>query len=312
MEDFFLKFDLGKSTFSITHDSKMLFLGSCFSEEIAELACYNGFHSSSNPFGTIFHPLPIARFVIESISGLDKERILESNGRFYSWDASTRVNKKTIEEIELELDTIRKQWREKLIKASVLFVTFGSAWGYHLRESMVVANCHKQSSSLFRKELTETNLIVEAWIEVLELLRIINPELNVVFTVSPVRHIRDGLIENNQSKAILIDAVRRINLTTKSFYFPSYEILIDQLRDYRFYKTDRVHPSDEAVNVVWNKLLKFYSNDLTRSIAAEVRSYRKFESHIPKGNEESVLLDYKNRRESMRQDLTRKYPCINL
>jgi hypothetical protein len=127
-----------------------------------------------------------------------------------------------------------------------------------------------------------------------------------------VRHTRDGLIENNRSKAILIDAVRRINLTAKSFYFPSYEIIVDELRDYRFYKIDRVHPSDEAVNVVWNKFLKFYSNDLTRSIAAEVRSYRKFESHIPKGNEDSILLEHKARCKTLQEELRKKYPRINL
>ena len=312
MEGMFLKFDPGRSAFSITHDDKILFLGSCFSDEIASIAEFSGFHCTSNPFGTVFHPIPLARFIKESITGLEQERILERDGRFFSWDASTHLSSPSIKQLEEQLKNVRQDWLDHLKEASVLFVTFGTAWGYHYQGSMIVANCHKKPSSEFQKDLTEAEVIVELWNEVLELIKIINPALKVVFTVSPVRHIRDGLIENNQSKAILLDSIRKINKSSGSFYFPSYEIVIDQLRDYRFYKQDRVHPSDEAVSVVWDQFLRFYTSEMTREIVKEISAFQRFKLHVPRFADEKGIADYEDRCTKWASDLTSKYPNIRV
>jgi hypothetical protein len=312
MEGMFLKFDPGRSPFSITHDDKILFLGSCFSDEIASIAEFSGFHCTSNPFGTVFHPIPLARFIKESITGLEQERILERDGRFFSWDASTHLSSPSIKQLEEQLKNVRQDWLSHLKEASVLFVTFGTAWGYQYQGSMIVANCHKMPSSDFQKDLTETEVIVEMWDEVLELLKRINPTLKVVFTVSPVRHIRDGLIENNQSKAILIDSIRKINKRFESFYFPSYEIVIDQLRDYRFYKQDRVHPSDEAVSVVWDHFLKFYTSEPTREMVKEISAFQRFKLHVPRFSDEKGNADYEDRCTKWASDLISKYPNIRV
>jgi hypothetical protein len=209
-----------------------------------------------------------------------------------------------------KLQKVRLEWRHQLKTASVLFVTFGTAWGYSYHDSMVVANCHKVSQLEFKKELSETIEILEAWNDVLGILREFNPTLKVVFTVSPVRHVRDGLIENNQSKAILLDAVRRLNKEKESFYFPSYEIVIDQLRDYRFFKQDRVHPTDEAVSVVWESFLNYYVNDSTRLIVKEINAYHRFKAYIPRNSDEKGLADYSERCDRLNSELKTKYPNV--
>jgi len=312
MENLFLKFDPGKSPFTIDHKSRLLFLGSCFSDEIAFIAAQQGFHCFSNPFGTVFHPRPLARFLQECVSGMEQERLLERDGRFLSWDASSQINGDDEQSTTNELKSMRRRWMEELKQASVLFVTFGTAWGYKLSDGTIVANCHKKEQSMFQKELSESQEISDVWLEVIDLMKQVNSALKIVFTVSPVRHIRDGLVENNQSKAILIDAVRSINKCSDTFYFPSYEIIIDQLRDYRFFKQDRIHPTEEAVSFVWYCLMTYYTDDQTRKVAGEISAYNKFKAHIPKYANAEEVLEYQRKVEFRRLELIAKYPQVRL
>jgi len=312
MENLFLKFDPGKSPFKIDHKSNLLFLGSCFSDEIALIAAQQGFHCLSNPLGTIFHPLPLARFIKQCISGVEYERLLERNGRWFSWDASSLINGDSENSIIQKLMPIRQNWMEELHKTSVLFVTFGTAWGYKLSDKTIVANCHKKEQSLFQKELTESQEIIDVWLEAIDLLKHVNSEIKIVFTVSPVRHIRDGLVENNFSKAILIDALRRLNMCSNTYYFPSYEIVIDQLRDYRFFKQDRIHPTEEAVNVVWDYFMTHYTDGNTKKIAGEIGAYSKMRSHVPKYAGAEELSHHQRKVNSRRSELLEKYPFVQI
>jgi hypothetical protein len=280
MSDFFLKFNLPKTDLSIDHSHKLTFLGSCFSDEISNRALESGFDVLSNPFGTIYHPLAITKNILNAIDGNTNFPFLERNGLFYSWDASTKIFAKSKSVLEEIIATKNKQLLAQLSKPGFLFITFGTAHIYKAKaENRYVANCHKLPGNLFDKEITPAENIIEIWQDVISKLWRINPELKLVFTVSPVRHIRDGIIENNRSKARLIQAVEQLVLLENANYFPSFEIVMDELRDYRFFKEDRVHPSEEAVNYIWKRFSELFFNDQTQNTILEFSKIRKRLAH---------------------------------
>lgn len=308
MSDFFLRFDIPKKTeFLINHSHRLTFLGSCFSNEISNYASQAGFHTLSNPFGTIYHPYPIAKNILDALNGNATFTFLKRDDLMYSWDASTKVNGKTEEELKIIINNLNEELIEQLMQPGFLFITFGSAFIYKLKsENRYVANCHKQPGILFDKEITSEDSIYALWRETLTKLRKLNPNLKVIFTVSPVRHIRDGLIENNHSKARLIRVIEQLAATLKVDYFPSYEIMIDELRDYRFYKEDRVHPSAEAIQYIWNQFSDLYFDVQTKNNIQEILKIRKRLGH--RSNTESSLdLNLVKSMEQMKE----KFPWIN-
>ncbi len=260
--DFKLQFEISKADFNIQHGESIVFLGSCFSDEMAAKASYYGFPVLSNPFGTVFHPSVISRFILESIQSIKEERIFQREDLFLSWDANSTIFDYSEEKYKQQLQAIRSRFVETLSKSKLLFITFGTAWGYELNDQKyTVANCHKVPNTQFTKRLSLIEELEQEWLNTITILQNNFPDLKIVFTVSPVRHVKDGLVENNQSKAILIELVRRLNEKTTSEYFPSYEIMIDELRDYRFYKTDRVHPSEEAIEYIWKRFESKYCSE---------------------------------------------------
>jgi hypothetical protein len=310
MEDLFLRFDIPTSTDQFTFGERILFLGSCFSDEMANRAVYSGFSCESNPLGTIFHPEPMYRFLENVLKQETDCNLLSRDGCWFCWDASTSLSGSSSPELKETIQRIYADWFTYLKKSRMLFVTFGTAWGYHRKGDLkVVANCHKQPSTLFEKRMSHSHEICEKWVPLIEKLKTLNPELVVVFTVSPVRHIRDGLVENNRSKAVLHDAVRALCEQTGAGYFPSYEILIDQLREYRFYKSDRVHPSEEAVLIIWQKFLNCYTDLETNSKVKLIEAFRKFSSHTP-----SIFhaVEHENEIERRKMELISKIPNVIL
>lgn len=286
---FHLTFEFPVSEVKLGYDLPIGFLGSCFSDEMHQKARFYGLNSFSNPFGTVFHPLGISRFIKETLSEDTDERIIRRNDLFFSEDAGSKVFAFSNEELAVRLKNIRNEWRYDLKKSIFLFVTFGTAWGYRsLSSGIIVANCHKIPGDHFTKELSSVTEIVREWMEAIKMLKEFNEELNIVFTVSPVRHVRDGLVENNRSKAILIEAVRQLNEQTESGYFPSYEIVMDELRDHRFFKEDQVHPSDEAVSYVWDRFIQTFCSEETIAVMQEVRKLRLSAQHVSlfEGSEE--------------------------
>jgi len=311
---FYLNFKIPESKLKIQHGDQILFLGSCFSDEIAQKAKYAGLKVSSNPFGTIYHPLLLSQFIAETIkSDSTVERIVQRNDLYFSWDANSSVYGYEKTELELKLKNIRHDWVEKLKTVKFLFVTFGTAWGYfEMESSELVGNCLKFPSTKFKKELAEIEIIVEAWNRNLKILKEINPEINVVFTVSPVRHVKDGLIENNRSKSILIESVRQLVNKNECLYFPSYEIIIDELRDYRFFKEDRIHPTEEAVNYVWQKFSNVFFNSKTQEINREVEKLKLAEAHRTFFSESIEAQEHIHRTRLLRENLFKEFPEIIL
>lgn len=290
-------------------------MGSCFSDEIADKANYFGFNTCSNPFGTVFHPLAIARTLLETIQRSTgfRERIATRNDLFFSWDAGSTLFGYSTEELNKKLESTRSVLSEDLKLGNFLFVTFGTAWGYREHQSNeLVANCHKYPGTAFTKQLTSIEEIVFQWENVIGLLKELNPDLKIVFTISPVRHSKDGLVENNHSKAILIEAVRRLVSENYASYFPSYEIVIDELRDYRFFKEDRVHPNEEAVAYVWDRFKDCYFTEDTKKIMEEVRSYRLAEGHRSLFSESKEYQKHLLNTKLKKEALLLKYPQLKL
>lgn len=287
MDHFFLNFTIPSSSIQFKHGDGILLTGSCFSDEIANKLKLSGHSVYSNPHGTIFHPSILAFNLMDCLNENKDERIFERDGHFYSWNASTLISGKSEAELQEKLLRLKLEYRQKLETSKVLIVTFGTAWGYELAENQeIVANCHKMPTQLFNKFLSSPYELVQDWILALEQIRAINPDIHIIFTVSPVRHSKDGLIENNLSKARLLEAVHQLCLEENTSYFPSYELVIDVLRDYRFYKEDRVHPNHEAIQFVWEKFEQTYLIKSTIELNRSVEKINKFAQHIPSGNEE--------------------------
>lgn len=314
MDSFFLPLEIKPAVFNIKHGDHLLFLGSCFSTEISNKAGFYGFDVKADPFGTIFHPEVIARNISEVIDQENiKERIIERDDLFFSWDASGTIFSYNHEDLDLKLKQTRKELLSSLSSAKVLFITFGTAWGYSLKENLItVANCHKLANTSFEKQLASIDTLEQAWIKTIAKLKTVNKNIELVFTVSPVRHAKDGIVENNQSKAILIELVRRLTASQGVSYFPSYEIMMDELRDYRFYKKDRIHPNEEAVEYIWGKFKDTYFNEETMKICSKVGKIQQAAQHRSLYRESKEYLNFQEKNKRNIEELLKQFPNIKL
>lgn len=305
MNNFFLPFNIATSDQKISHEKAFTFLGSCFSDEIGSEAILSGFDVLTNPFGTIFNPISLSQQIVNAINNSEEFPLLERDSRFYSWDASTKLVGSSPQEITDLLSKKRQQLRAQLSKPGLLVVTFGTAYIYRLEQSQIVANCHKQPHHLFLKELASKDELLTNWIEAIDVLREFNPFVEIVFTVSPVRHIRDGIIENTISKARLFEVVSELTSKHGVGYFPSFEIILDELRDYRFFKQDRIHPNEEAVSYVWKRFSDVYFPAETQVIMQKIKQIRKRLSHQ---SDIQLLLDDKTNQ--LVKEIEQNYPWI--
>ncbi|MGB7786024.1 MAG: GSCFA domain-containing protein, partial [Salinimicrobium sp.] len=238
----------------MTYDSQILLLGSCFVENIGQKLEYFKFRNRLNPFGILFHPAAIRNF-LEKVVGkaeFSEADIFHHNEQWHCLQAHSDLNTSQKGEILEALNLAVEQSHQFLKEASHVFITPGTAWGYRFRETgNIVANCHKLPQKNFSKELTEVKDDLQ---ETVKLVRQLNPSAAIIFTVSPVRHLKDGFVENQQSKAKLITAVHEVSsIEENAHYFPSYEIMMDELRDYRFYAEDMLHPNKIAIDYIWEK-----------------------------------------------------------
>lgn len=292
-----LDFNFPASDFKITHEDAILLMGSCFSDEINNHFKLNGFNANSNPFGTIFHPIPLAQNILDSLNNKTNDDFHQRKDLFFSWDAAENIFDFSADGISSKMERLRNQVQAGLKSANLLFVTFGTGFEYkNIENQQVVANCHKAPGNSFVKSLTPLSELVSIWESALTALRKINPMLQIVFTVSPVRHSKDGLMENNRSKARLFELISNLEENSNCHYFPAYEIVMDELRDYRFYKTDGVHPNAQAVEYVWNCLTEKMMDGETRKLCEKTLNFRRAENHrtLHEGGIESGLFQEKH------------------
>ena len=251
--------DIAPSPKKIAYNDKILLLGSCFADNIGTKFGEYYFQTTVNPYGTLYNPASIAKAISGIGNGVSNIGFVEHNGLWHSLSHHGSFSRADKEDLVRACEQSRVQLREALQQASIMIITFGTAWVYEY-EDKVVANCHKLPANRFVRRRMTVDEIVEIWQPILAAM----PDKHWIFTVSPIRHVKDGLHENQISKAILLQAVDR--LTAKQLdspigglsYFPSYEIMLDELRDYRFYAEDMVHPSDVAVDYIWQRFVDTY------------------------------------------------------
>lgn len=274
--------DIKPSEWKIGYEDTVLMLGSCFSDEIGRQMEERKMQVTCNPFGTLYNPLSIAN----AIHMTELPELVEHDGLWHSMAHHGSFSRATKEEAEKAVAESIETMQRALAEATVVIVTFGTAWVYELsaishQPSVIVGNCHKMPEKWFSRRRLTVEEIVEAWQPILAQYA----DKKWLFTVSPIRHVRDGLHENQVSKATLLMAVDQMVNSTwsngKWQYFPSYEIVMDELRDYRFYADDLVHPSSMAVEYIWERFCETFCTSQTINAMHIAHKEWKFAHHRP-------------------------------
>lgn len=251
-----------KSPLNISYQSKILTLGSCFSDSIGKRLADAKFNVEVNPFGTIFNPLSI--FELMELS-MERSEILDAatlkrDGYYLNYKFHSSFRAKTKDTLHKRMEEALSRVSQMIQEADFIFITLGTAWVYEqLKTLMLVANCHKTPQKEFNKKLLAAEEIVPAFFNLKEIINQLNPKVQFVLTVSPVRHTRDTLRLNSVSKAVLRSACHYMDeMASDVHYFPAYEIMMDDLRDYRFYEKDLIHPNEQAIDYIWNQFIETY------------------------------------------------------
>jgi hypothetical protein len=314
--DFHLQFPVPPFPDKINYGDKFLMLGSCFAENVAERMKKFKLDVCINPHGVLYNPESISIALKRYLTGaqMKEEDLFYSNDTWNSWEHHSRYSdpdkKKCLNDINHEIETAH----QRIKNCKWLFITFGSAFSYLSNEKkMPVGNCHKLPNKEFTKTLLTVDLIRNEYVSILSKIKKINPDINVVFTVSPVRYIRDGVIENNLSKAILIQSVHElIKVIENSFYFPAYELIIDDLRDYRFYNTDLVHPNETAIEYVFEKFCGAAFSDESKVLFEKLSEIITAVNHKPFNEKSDSHKKFKENYRGKTETLQKQFPFLKL
>ena len=279
-----------RSENSIGYRDSLFLIGSCFSENMGAKLNTHLFKVFENPHGILFNPISVAQSLSDCIHNKQytEADLFQLNEVWNSWQHHSRFSGISSKEALDKINNSIAKAHTFLKTADHIVITLGSAWVYQLNSQsphaagLVVANNHKAPATWFDKALMKPDALVLLLNKMVKDLLQFNPHLQIIFTISPVRHLREGLVENNRSKAVLIQAVHEIVDSTENVaYFPSYEYVIDDLRDYRFYAEDLVHPNYAASNYVWEKWVETYMNEETQGIMKQVAELQLAVQHKP-------------------------------
>ena len=247
--------DIAPCARKIGYGDKILLLGSCFADNIGAKFAEHYFQATINPLGTLYNPASIALSITDSQHSIPDSRLIYHNGLWHSMMHHGTFSGKDKAAVQARCLDGYERLQRALKEATTVIVTFGTAWVYEM-DGQVVANCHKLPANRFTRRCLAVDEIVEMWQPIVASM----PDKQWIFTVSPIRHVKDGLHANQVSKAVLLQAVEELGQS----YFPSYEIMMDELRDYRFYAEDMVHPSQVAVEYIWQRFVETYMTEDTR------------------------------------------------
>lgn len=298
----------------IDYNSKVLLLGSCFVENIGRKLEYYKFQNSQNPFGILFHSLAIENLITNAINEKEykEEDLFFHNEQWHCFEVHSKLSSTSKEDLLVNLKEQIKLVNQKIHESTHVIITLGTAWVYrNLELDKIVANCHKVPQKRFSKELLTVNEISESLEASVSLIKSVNPNVNIIFTVSPVRHIKDGFIENSRSKSHVITAIHQVvEPRNQVHYFPSYEIMMDELRDYRFYKEDMLHPNDLAVSYIWEKFQHGWISESALETMEEIESIQKGLMHKPFNPNSEAHQAFLNNLERQKELLISKHPLI--
>lgn len=304
-----------KSNFQIDYNSKIVSLGSCFAVNIGEKFEHYKFQNTINPFGILFHPFALEKILAKAIlqEEFTEEDIFFHNERWHSFDVHSDLSISDKEDFLKRLNSNLKNFRNDLIESSHIIITLGTSWVYRKIETdKIVANCHKVPQNQFKKELLSVEVIKNSLEKIIEIIAKVNSEAKIIFTISPVRHIKDGFVENQWSKANLISATQEIkNKKSKIInYFPSYEIMMDELRDYRFYAEDMIHPSQVAIDYIWKRFSETWISEEAISTLQEIENIQKGLNHRPFNEKSEQHLAFLGKLQQRIAVLERQFPFI--
>jgi len=254
----------------IDYNDKIVSVGSCFAINIAKRLQYYQFQNTVNPLGILFHPVAINRLLEFAVNDkvFTQNDVFLHNEIWSCFDAHSDLNHLEQDDIIEQLNSKTREFKTNITNATHIILTLGTAWVYRNKQSnQIVANCHKVPQNQFDKELMSVRDCLKAIGAIEKNIRKLNPDIQIIYTISPVRHIKDGFVENQRSKAHLIAALQDHleKNKTLNYYFPSYEIVMDELRDYRFFGKDLLHPNDLAVDYIWHKFVEncIHSNEIS-------------------------------------------------
>ncbi len=296
----------------INYSSKVLLLGSCFAQNMGAKLEYYKFQQCTNPFGILFHPVAIEKLITRAVNHtwFTSKDVFLQNEQWHCFLAHSKLSNTSEEDLISALNSALEKLRFSLLEASHVVFTFGSAWVYkHLEKDTIVANCHKVPQKEFVKQLLSPDDVSDVLLGIETKLRTINPTCSIINTVSPVRHIKDGLLANSRSKAHLIAGVQEIVSPEKlNHYFPSYEIMMDELRDYRYYKEDLIHPNQTAIHLIWEKFLSSWVASETFEIQKKIAVIQNGLLHIPFNENSKAHIHFKKDLETKISEIKEQLP----
>jgi len=318
MNQFYTEIEIPKYKWSVGYENKLIFMGSCFSENIGEQLNRLKFNTDINPFGTLYNPSSVLNSIKTLLSQKQytKDDLFEKDGIWGSFDHHGKFSCETASKALTKINDRLNFSRSFLKQSDYLFLTFGTSWVYYLKSTgKIVSNCHKFAENNFERKLLSPEEIIKEYKKYLPELWKANPDLKIIFTVSPIRHKRDGFIDNQISKSVLIYAIHQIIETfgkEKCNYFPSYEIMMDELRDYRFYATDMIHPGQVAMDYILEKLKASLISKDSLLLMEKISKIIKAREHRVLHRQSESYVRFLTQNITKINDLTAKYPCLNL
>lgn len=312
---FKIDFDIAPIHPKINHEDALFFVGSCFAENIAAKLLENKFNIDVNPNGIVFNPISIFNTLAHVCEDKNyaENALLQSDDMWYSFHHHSAIKAQSKEELLSKIKSINNEAKQALSQANYLIITMGSAWVYeYLPNKEIVANCHKVPQAKFQKRLLSVDEIVEAFNGIYSKIKKLNPNISIMLTVSPVKYLRDGIIENNLSKSTLLLAADAICKTHSLHYFPAFEIVYDELRDYRFYAEDMAHPSESAIQYVWERFVDTCVSEESKQLMQQLEEIRKAYHHRPFNEDSAQHQKFKKLFLQKAQELQNKHPYLSL
>jgi hypothetical protein len=311
--EFRLAFDPPSFEKKITIHDKIIMVGSCFTDHIHGYFSSYKFNCIENPHGTLFNPISIFKSIQHYVdkTSIEEQALFYQNGLWNHWDFHSKLSDSNPERAAVKMNQAIEKTHAFLKEANWLIITLGTSFVYENQEETIVANCHKVPASSFKKRLLSIQEVDEGFQNLYKNLKKYNPSLKIIFMISPVRHLRDGFVENNRSKAILHYVIGNIVNLQDVFYFPSFELIIDDLRDYRFYAEDMVHPNYQATQYVWEKFSISCIDGKTRELMKELDQLNTAMKHKPVHPDTIEHIKFREKFKVIAEGLKQRLPTLN-
>lgn len=315
MADFRTSLSLSPALSPIRHQDKLLSIGSCFAENIGQRLADAKFQLLMNPFGIVYNPISVRDSLLYLIDNKEftKEDVFYHQERWHSFAHHSRFSDAEQSTCLKSINSTTNKGHKHLLESDVLILTFGTAHVfYHKKMERIVNNCHQLPADTFERQLLSVDDITTQLSTTLERIKTLRPNIRIILTVSPVRHIRDGLVESRLSKSILRVAVHELcNAFNHMSYFPAYELIMDDLRDYRFYNADMLHPNEVAVEYVWQRFGEVYFDETTKQLIKRIEKLKKAMQHRPFQSDSERHRTFLTQHLNQTRELQQTYPFLN-